>query len=134
MAGCSGSPVAEPEAAVSPIAVTSDTPASPALAAAEVELPVPKNRLELAGFKDSIPAMMEPAYADDWRDVRIGLQQQGLSSDFDCQFEPPRSVETSVIGVERREIGRAYPLGVLNGWRSSTTCFWWPRYLVSRHW
>ena len=115
LAGCSGTPSAPSEGSdPTPATVATETPATPALGAAAVELPVPNSRLEIAGFKDSIPAITEPAFGEDWSEVRLELQQRGLSPEFDFEFEPRLSTESPVVGVERGDAARAYPLGVLN--------------------
>jgi hypothetical protein len=114
LAGCSDTPAEGSQDSSTLVPVDTETPSTPGLAAGDVELPVPKQRLELAGFRDSIPAITEPAYAEDWSEVRIRLQRQALSSEFDFEFEPRLTAETPVIGVERRGTARAYPLGVLN--------------------
>jgi hypothetical protein len=114
LAGCIGTPAEGSQNSSTPVPVDTESPSTPGLAVGDVGLPVPKQRLELAGFWDSIPAITEPAYAEDWSEVRIRLQRQALSSEFDFEFEPRLTAETPVIGVERRGTARAYPLDVLN--------------------
>lgn len=115
LTGCGGglsSPAGSPNP--TPASVDTASPSTPGVAAAAIELPVPKHHLELAGFKDSIPAITEPSFADDWSDVRLRLQRRDLSPSFEFEFEPRLTPETPVIGVARRGTARAYPLGVLN--------------------
>lgn len=117
LAGCSGvissAPADTPEV-TTPVSVDTETPSTPGRAAADIELPVPKNQLQLAGFKDSIPAITEPAFASDWSEVELRLEERRLSTSFDFEFEPRLSPAMSVIGVERDGTARAYPLAVLN--------------------
>lgn len=110
LAGCSGSPSAEVDGGGTPVDRVNDTPSTPAPAAGDIELPVPNHRLEIAGFKDSIPAITDPAFGDDWSDVRLRLRRQAISP----EFEPRLSASSPVIGVERHHTARAYPLGILN--------------------
>lgn len=72
--------------------------------AAVPSLPVPQSDLVLGGPRGSIPAITQPAYAPDWRDVDRSLEDRDL-----------------VIGVERGDLdrnrngarARAYPLALL---------------------
>ncbi len=68
-----------------------------------VELPVPSSEMRQPLAKDSIPAIVDPVFADDWR---------GLDPDGD--LEPSLPDDAAVIGVERDGGSRAYPLRVLD--------------------
>jgi hypothetical protein len=68
-----------------------------------VELPVPREDLRTQVGRDFIPAITDPAFADDW---------SGL--DPDDVEDPTLPDETAVIGVERGGDARAYPLRVLD--------------------
>lgn len=115
LAGCSGDLASSAEEpTVTPASVEPDSPSTPGGSAADIELPVPKQQLEIAGFRDSIPAITEPVFADDWSEVTLRLEQQRISPDFDFETEPRLTPELPVIGVERGGLARAYPLGVLN--------------------
>lgn len=114
LAGCSGGFSASTAPDATPASVGTETPAAPAQAAGEIDLPVPKRHLQLAGFKDSIPAITEPAFAPDWQGVKLQLQQQSLSPEFEFEAEPRLRPSDPVIGVERAGVARAYPLRVLN--------------------
>jgi hypothetical protein len=89
LAGYSGTPAEGSQDSSTPVPVDTETPSTPGLAAGDVELPVPKHRLELAGFRDSIPAITDPAYAEDWR--RSG-------SDSNAKRSPRSSISSSNRG------------------------------------
>lgn len=114
LAGCSGRLRSSTEIAATPVSMETVTTAPPGAAAGEVDLPVPKRQLQFAGFKDSIPAITEPAFAEDWSDVELELQQQALSPEFEFESEPRLQPTDAVIGLERGGAARAYPLRVLN--------------------
>lgn len=114
VAGCSGRLRSPTEIATTPAPMDTETPAPPAAAAGDIELPVPKSHFQIAGYKDSIPAITEPAFAPDWQGVELELQQQALSPDFEFEAEPRLRPTDVVIGVERSGVARAYPLRVLN--------------------
>lgn len=114
LAGCSGILSEESDGTVTPVGLADDTPSTPAQAAGDIELPIPKSQLQVAGFKDSIPAITEPAFGADWSGIRLQLQQQALSPEFEFEFEPRLSTSSPVIGIRRRDTARAYPLGILN--------------------
>jgi len=59
---------------------------------------VPRSEMERGAGKDSIPAIAEPAFADDWTDVDAA----------------PLQDTNEVIGVVRDGEPRAYPLRILN--------------------
>ncbi len=58
-----------------------------------------------AAIHSVIPAITEPAFAQDWSDVSL---EAGADT-----YQPRLGAETPVIGVERNGDARAYPLGVL---------------------
>jgi hypothetical protein len=62
-----------------------------------VSLPVPEDELDRGAPKDAIPAVVDPVFAADWRDVDATLGDAA-----------------QVIGVELDGVARAYPLSVLN--------------------
>lgn len=68
-----------------------------------VDLPVPSEDIETRLGKDSIPAVVDPAFAADWS----GLDTEGID-------DPTLPDETAVIGLESDGAARAYPLRVLN--------------------
>jgi hypothetical protein len=72
----------------------------------DVTLPVPRTELYPALPRDYIPALRDPAFADDW---------SGLSLPDDSAGETTRLPgDAAVIGVERGGEARAYPLRVLD--------------------
>jgi len=66
----------------------------------DVELPIEKSALNRGAPKDEIPAIVDPAFGEDWSSV--GTEDLALSP------------ENRVIGVERDGEARAYPLLILN--------------------
>lgn len=67
-----------------------------------VSLPVPSSELREALPRDYIPAIVDPAFADDW-------------SGLDADGESPRlPADAPVLGVVRDGDARAYPLRILN--------------------
>ena len=68
-----------------------------------VDLPVPREEIEIRLSRDSIPAIVDPAFASDWS----GLDPEGVE-------DPTLPDETAVIGVERDGRARAYPLRILD--------------------
>lgn len=68
----------------------------------DVELPVPLSAMRQPLARDSIPAIVDPAFADDWN---------GLDAGDD---DPTLPDEAAVLGVERDGRPRAYPLRILN--------------------
>ncbi|MEF8808338.1 DUF3179 domain-containing protein [Natronomonas sp.] len=69
----------------------------------DVELPVPAGELETRLPKDAIPAIDDPAFAEDWS----GLDPEGVD-------DPTLPADAAVIGVERAGEARAYPLRILD--------------------
>lgn len=68
-----------------------------------MELPVPLEEVETVLPPDHIPAIVDPAFAPDWSDL-----------DPDGVDDPTLPDETAVVGVERDNATRAYPLRVLD--------------------
>ncbi len=104
LAGCTGggNSLSNGDSATTPTPV-SKTPQAGAEDArvrsvAGTELPVSKDALVGISPSGSIPAITEPAFADDWRSVDLH----------------PLDPDTRVIGVTRAGEARAYPLLVLN--------------------
>lgn len=117
LAGCGGAVQrrdGRSDTAATPVSTGAETPVPPGPAADAVELPVPKDQLQIAGFKDTIPAITGPAFAPDWGDVELRVEQSRISPDFDFEFHPRLSPDAPVIGVHRRDAARAYPLAVLD--------------------
>lgn len=90
------------EAGQSPTAGAGAT-ATPAGAArvdavAGADLPVPRSELTRSTERDAIPAITDPAFADDWAALDVG------------RLRP----DDEVVGVVRGGEARAYPLRVLN--------------------
>lgn len=79
-------------------------------AVAETDLPVPRDDLIRAGLPESIPAIVDPAFADDWSGVETG---QIEANGTERAARPRLSDSDPVIGVTRRGEARAYPLRVL---------------------
>ena len=91
----------------------------------EVDLPVPGSALHRATERDTIPAIVDPAFARDWSGLEITVASAPLRE----SVEPRLSPESPVIGVEREALAstergespaasddraRAYPLSVLD--------------------
>lgn len=68
-----------------------------------VELPVPTDELYTALPRDGIPAIVEPEFAPDWN---------GLDAPPNTNSTLPG--DAPVVGVERAERSRAYPLRILD--------------------
>ncbi|MXR50229.1 DUF3179 domain-containing protein [Halovenus sp. WSH3] len=68
-----------------------------------VELPVPGEEIRRPLPTDGIPAIVDPAFAEDWS----GLDPDGVD-------DPRLPAESPVLGVERDGEARAYPLRILN--------------------
>jgi len=76
----------------------------------DVELPIPRDDLNRGAPRDAIPAITDPVFAADWRDVgeRAEAFEPTLSADLSL------SADDVVIGVQRDGQARAYPLRILN--------------------
>lgn len=72
-----------------------------------VELPVPRSAIEVRLPRDGIPALVDPAFADDWTDLTVPEQSIGDRG-------PALPAEAPVVGIERDGDARAYPLRVLD--------------------
>jgi len=79
-------------------------------AVAETDLSVPRDDLVRAGLPESIPAIVDPAFAGDWSGVETGqIEANGTE-----RAAQPRLFDGDpVIGVTRGGEARAYPLRVL---------------------
>jgi hypothetical protein len=84
----------------------------PVTTVAGVDLPVPDDQLGRGAPRDAIPAITEPAFADDWAGVELEAREQ-VSNEVVTK-EPRLRSDDRVIGVERDGTARAYPLRVLN--------------------
>jgi len=82
----------------------------PASGTADVDLPVPESALDRAVERDAIPAIVDPAFARDWSGLEITASAAPLRE----SVEPRLSEGSPVVGVEREDRARAYPLSVLN--------------------
>jgi hypothetical protein len=104
LAGCAGAPRADvgPGAAQSDDGAGNDGaaggPQPPDGAYWNASLPVPESDLRRGAARDGIPAIVDPAFGDDWSDVDVGATLGD---------------GTRVVGVERGREARAYPLVVL---------------------
>lgn len=76
---------------------------TPTDSVAGIDLPVPDDQLVRAVGPDTIAAIVEPAFAEDW----TGLDPDGVS-------DPTLPDGAPVVGVERDGRARAYPLRVLD--------------------
>ncbi len=79
---------------------------------AGVELPVSRSKLERGAPKDAIPAITDPVFDTDWSGVTIETTDP-FSGDTNVR-EPRLTPEDPVIGIEKDNEARAYPLRVLN--------------------
>jgi hypothetical protein len=75
----------------------SSSPRSPSPTSGADGLPVPQSELRRGAPKDAIPAITDPTFAGDWRDLQWSLAD-----------------EDQVVGVARDGEARAYPLSLLN--------------------
>lgn len=79
-------------------------------AVAETDLPVSRDDLVRAGLPESIPAIVDTAFASDWSGVETGQ----IEADGTERAARPRLSDSDpVIGVTRGGEARAYPLRVL---------------------
>jgi hypothetical protein len=108
--GGTASPPGTPTDASTPSAT--DTQGPGAVTVNGVEVPVPDSSLRRGAAKDAIPAIVDPAFGEDWSgiemEVRSGFGGGGRTS------RPRLSDGDEVIAVERDGEARAYPLRVLN--------------------
>ena len=101
MAGCAGEPPERPP---------TSTPGA-AGSVAGVALPVPENQLLRSVPRDAIPAIVDPAFAPDWSDLEIEIENPYVG---DQVLRPRLESHDTVIGVRIGGTARAYPLKVLN--------------------
>jgi len=104
LAGCSGSSstnATEDEFTLSPTV----TPYREQVGS--VEIPVPRSEVEIRLPRDSIAAIVDPEFAEDWSGLSVPE-----SSGYDGG--PLLPADAPVIGVERDGEARAYPLRVLD--------------------
>lgn len=71
---------------------------------ANVSLPVPSEEIYTAVARDQIPAIVDPKFGEDWGDVESPEGSSSLRLDDSAP----------VVGVERGDTARAYPLAILN--------------------
>ena len=114
LAGCSGSRNGEPSAESTPSATASAsataTPEGPRVAGEP--LPLDDSDLSRGAPKDAIPAITEPAFADDWEGLTIEVTSR-ITGDVN-EKEPRLRPDDMVVGLEREGEARAYPLRILN--------------------
>ena len=72
-----------------------------------VALPVPRGEIEHRLPADHIPAIVDPAFGEDWRDLEV-------PSDSTYDGGPLLPDESPVVGVDRAGEARAYPLRILD--------------------
>jgi hypothetical protein len=103
IAGClSGTDSTTPQPEATAPTPATGTPASAATGVGEPELPVPLTEMRHTLPRDYIPAITDPAFAEDWRGLEAPVE------------DPTLPGETPVLGVQRDDRARAYPLRVLN--------------------
>lgn len=102
------------EATTTRTATTARTTVSGPTAPGDLDLPVSTDRLTLGGFKDSVPAITEPEFADDWSDLEVEINRDGITEEFQFDLTPRLDPDERVIGVERAGEARAYPVAVLD--------------------
>lgn len=106
--GCTaGRPTATPTP--TPLATAAGTDAEPGRGS--VSLPVPESSLQRGASKDAIPAITDPAFAEDWAGLEVSTRTQFGEP---VTVEPRLADDDTVIGVQRGGQARAYPLKVLN--------------------
>ena len=76
-------------------------------------LPVPQHDLRLGGLRDAIPAIIEPAFGEDWAGLTVEYRT-AAEVRASGTIEPRLAPEDRVIGVVRGGEARAYPLRVLD--------------------
>jgi catechol 2,3-dioxygenase-like lactoylglutathione lyase family enzyme len=69
--------------------------------------PVPDSELTRAAPRDGIPAITDPAFGADWRDIEVEFGGGTV-------YRPRLAASDLVIGVADESTARAYPLKVLN--------------------
>ncbi|MFB6206596.1 MAG: DUF3179 domain-containing protein [Haloglomus sp.] len=95
---------------------TTPTPTAPPTETPErrmvngIRVPVPLSELRRGAPKNGIPAIVDPAFAEDWSGFSIEVN----TNTGTYVSEPRLESDDRVIGVERDGEARAYPLRVLN--------------------
>jgi hypothetical protein len=108
LAGCSAAPEGSASA--------SDPTPSPGPRSG-LELPVPESELHRSAQRDEIPAITDPAFADDWSGVELSTRTfdpEFPDREYEYTIRPRLEPDDIVVGIERRGEARAYPLRVLN--------------------
>ena len=75
-----------------------------------IEVPVPDSELRRGVGKDAIPAIVDPAFGEDWSGVEVEVN----SNVGGRTVEPELTDDDEVIAVERDGEARAYPLRILD--------------------
>lgn len=108
IAGCGSMPDTDGETPPQTTSrVTSSTPTPIRESIGSVDLPVPRNEIRTPLPRDHIPAIVDPAFDDDWTNLEVPD-----SSMYDGG--PLLPDDSAVIGVEREGDARAYPLRILD--------------------
>lgn len=112
LAGCASAPVTGNEAETTPpqtarsrTATAGRSPLDESIGS--VDLPVPRSELRAALPRDYLPAIVDPAFDDGWRDLDVPD-----SSMYDAG--PLLPDDAAVVGVELGGEARAYPLRILD--------------------
>lgn len=89
---------------------------------AGVPLPVPETDLRMGALRDSIPAIVDPAFGADWAGLEFEYKvagEVGTSGTIEPRLRP----DDQVVGVVRGGAARAYPLRVLDYHEVVNDCF-----------
>jgi hypothetical protein len=78
------------------------------------DLPVPEADLLRALPRDNIPAIVDPAFGEDWSGLRVEVTYPRRKRRDPVTVEPRLDDEDPVVGITRDGEARAYPLWVLN--------------------
>lgn len=92
-------------------ATPTSTP-NPTRAPAGVDLPVARDALVRGAPKNSIPAITDPAFGDDWSGLEFTVSDP--HSGMSTEIAPRLTDDDTVIGIQRNGEARAYPLRLLN--------------------
>lgn len=79
-------------------------------AADENRYPVPEDELRRGAAEDAIPAIVDPAFGEDWSGIEFEVQS---NMGGERTVTPRIHEDDRVIGIERDGFARAYPLKVL---------------------
>jgi hypothetical protein len=106
LAGCVGAPDAGGGPAADDRGGGGTTPAG------RPELPVPESELSRGARKDAIPAIVDPAFGEDWSGIEVERRDEfgNDAGTAEVRLQP----DDPVIGVSRAGEARAYPLRILN--------------------